>query len=67
MSVLYPVLVAVQAEITYPTPWKPPCDRNMFVLQQQQIIGQRFGTSKCIIATPPVTKVADGSLLLIRC
>ena len=43
----------------------------MFVLQQQQNLGRRFGTSKMHLSPPPVVLAADRSkavvlLLLIR-
>ena len=32
---------------------KPPFDLNIYVLQQQQDLGQRFGTSKMHLSPPP--------------
>ena len=55
-----------------------PCELNIFVLQQQQNLGQRFGTSKIDLSSlfkpppPPAALAAFRSvavvlLLLIRC
>ena len=49
---------------------KPPCELDIFVLQQQNL-GRRFGTSNMHLI-PPVAKAAFRSgavvlLLLIRC
>ena len=51
---------------------KPPCELNIFLLQQQQNLGRRFGTSKMHLS-PPVALAAVHSkavvllLLLTRC
>ena len=56
---------------------KPSCKLNISVLQQQQNLGRRFGTStvNCIKAPPPPPPVANAAvrfkavvlLLWIRC
>ena len=49
-----------------------PCELNISVLQQQQNLGRRFGTSKIHFSPPPVAEAAVRSkmvilLLLICC
>ena len=47
------------------------CELNIFVLQQQQNLGQRFGSSKIYLSLPvsldAVRSKAEVLLLLIRC
>ena len=50
---------------------KPPCELNIFVLQQQQNLGRRFDTSKMHISPPPpgawaaVRSKAGGSVVVV--
>ena len=36
---------------------KPPCELNMFVLQQQQNLRRRFGTSKMHLSPPVADQI----------
>ena len=49
----------------------PPCELNIFVLQQQQNLGRRFGTGKMHFGLPVALAAVSSRvvvlLLLIRC
>ena len=65
------IAISIEVAIAISIVGNPPCELNIFVLQQPQNLGQRCGTSKIhfspLVALGAVRYKAVVLLLLIRC